>query len=46
MYTNIPLGTDTHDDTDDDTDNGGCGNLYTIKVPRGQVCVPNVGSGS
>ena len=29
-------GDDTEDATDDDTDGGGRGNLFTIKVPRGQ----------
>ena len=35
-----------NDDTDDDTDDGGRGKLYTIKVPGGKVCVPNIDSGS
>ena len=35
-----------NDDTNDDTDDGGRGNLYTIQVPRGKVCVPIIGSRS
>ena len=39
---------DTDGDTNDnDTDDGGRGNLYTIKVPeRGRVCVLKIVSGS
>ena len=37
---------DTNDDTDDDTDDVGRGNLYTVKVPRGEVCVHKIDSGS
>ena len=37
---------DTNDDADDDTDDGGRAHLYNIKVPRGKLCVPKIGSGS
>ena len=38
---------DTNDDTnDDDTDYGGRGHLYTIKVPRGKLVYLKSGSGS
>ena len=37
---------DTDHDSDDDTNDGGHGNLYTIKVLGGKVCVPKIGSGA
>ena len=37
---------DTHDGTDDDIDDGGRGNLYTINVPGGKVCVRKTSSGA
>ena len=37
---------DTNDDTDDDAGDVGRGNLHTIKVPRGEVCLLKIGSES
>ena len=37
---------DTDHDTNHDTDDDGRGNLYSFKVPGGEVCVPKIGSGS
>ena len=38
--------TNDNDDADAETDDGGRGNLYTIKVIKGKVCLTKIGSRS